>query len=109
MFLNSAWGKIKPRHREAIAEAVDAAFQFFCAGRTSHEIGTHTPIWLQDWRVKPGASVTIDIEPGFNAAAYVFDGQILFSTEGVPVARSQMALFGAGGRLKVKYFCCLFS
>ena len=64
-------------------------------------IGTHTPIWLQDWRVKPGASVTIDIEPGFNAAAYVFDGQILFSTEGVPVARSQMALFGAGGRLKI--------
>ena len=64
-------------------------------------IGTHTPIWLQDWRVKPGASVAIDIEPGFNAAAYVFGGQILFSTQDVPVARGQMALFGAGGRLKI--------
>ena len=64
-------------------------------------IGTHTPIWLQDWRVKPGASVAIDVEPCFNAAAYVFGGQILFSTQDVPVARGQMALFGAGGRLKI--------
>jgi redox-sensitive bicupin YhaK (pirin superfamily) len=64
-------------------------------------IGTHTPIWLQDWRVRPGASVAIDIEPGFNAAAYVFDGRILFGTDDAPVERSQMAVFGPGGRLKI--------
>ncbi len=64
-------------------------------------ISTHTPIWLQDWRVQPGASTVIDIEPGFNAAAYVFDGQVSFSKDGVPVERGQMALFGPGGRLTV--------
>jgi len=64
-------------------------------------IGTHTPIWLQDWRVRPGASVTIDIEPDFNAAGYVFEGQVSFGTDDVAVERSQMGLFGAGGRLKV--------
>ncbi len=64
-------------------------------------IGTHTPVWLQDWRVRPGAEAEIDIEPNFNVAAYVFDGQISFSGDEVQVARGQMALFGAGRRLKV--------
>jgi hypothetical protein len=64
-------------------------------------IGTHTPIWLQDWRVQPGASVEIEIEPGFNVAAYVFDGEISFSHKNIAVERGQMALFGAGGRLRI--------
>jgi hypothetical protein len=67
----------------------------------SAAIGTHTPVWLQDWRVQPGASTVIDIDPSFDAAAYVFDGNISFSGEEVPVARSQMALFGPGNSLKV--------
>jgi len=64
-------------------------------------IGTHTPVWLQDWRIRPGATAVIEIEPGFNAAAYVFDGRVLFSEADARVERGQLALFGAGGRLKV--------
>ena len=64
-------------------------------------IGTHTPIWLQDWRVQPGAEAEIDIDPAFNAAAYVFDGAVGFGSGGDIVERDQMAVFGAGARLRV--------
>ena len=64
-------------------------------------IRTHTPICLQDWRVRPGARAEIEIEPGFNVAAYVFDGCVEFSNHRVPVERGQMAIFGAGDRLTV--------
>jgi quercetin 2,3-dioxygenase len=68
---------------------------------TSAAIGTHTPIWLQDWRVNEGAAVETEVDPGFNVAAYVFDGEVVFGTEAAPVARGQMALFGPGDRLAV--------
>ena len=64
-------------------------------------IGTHTPIWLQDWRVQPGAEAEIEIDPAFNAAAYVFDGAVEFGVEGNVVEHGQMAVFGDGGRLRV--------
>lgn len=64
-------------------------------------IGTHTPIWLQDWRVHPGADAEIDIDPAFNAAAYVFDGAVGFGPSGTAVERGQMAVFGEGRRLRV--------
>lgn len=65
------------------------------------EIGAHTPIWLQDWRVRTGAAAEIEIEPDFNAAAYVFEGTVALGQERTPVGRSQMALFGAGERLAI--------
>jgi len=64
-------------------------------------IGTHTPIWLQDWRVGVGAAAAIEIGPEFNAAAYVFEGEITFGPAQNLVARSQLALFSAGDRLNV--------
>ena len=64
-------------------------------------IGTHTPIWLQDWRVKPGADAEIDIDPTFNAAAYVFDGVVRFGIEEEMVDRGQMAVFGDGTKLRI--------
>lgn len=64
-------------------------------------IGTHTPIWLQDWRVQPGADAEIEIDPSFNAAAYVFDGAVEFGRDARTVERDQMAIFGEGGRLRV--------
>jgi redox-sensitive bicupin YhaK (pirin superfamily) len=67
----------------------------------SAAISTHTPVWLQDWRIQPGASAVIEIEPDFNAAAYVFDGQAAFGRDDAVVERSQMALFSTGGRLKI--------
>lgn len=67
----------------------------------SAKIGTRTPIWLQDWRVSPGASAAIELDPGFNAAAYVFDGEAAFGPDRQTVARGQMALFGPGEALEV--------
>ncbi len=64
-------------------------------------IGTHTPIWLQDWRVKPSADAEVEIDPAFNAAAYVFDGAVGFGEIAEIVERGQMAVFGSGGRLRV--------
>jgi quercetin 2,3-dioxygenase len=64
-------------------------------------VGTHTPIWLQDWRVQPGADAEIDIDPAFNAAAYVFDGAVCFGEEGDLVEQGQMAVFADGARLRV--------
>jgi redox-sensitive bicupin YhaK (pirin superfamily) len=64
-------------------------------------IGTHTPIWLQDWRVQPSAEAEIDIDPSFNAAAYVFDGKVCFGPNKAPVENGQMALFSPGERLRV--------
>jgi len=64
-------------------------------------IGTHTPIWLQDWRVRPGAEAEIEIDPGFKAAAYVFDGAVGFGAAAEPVARGQMAIFGQGDGLRI--------
>jgi redox-sensitive bicupin YhaK (pirin superfamily) len=65
-------------------------------------IGTHTPIWLQDWRVSPGANAQIDIDTGFNVAAYVFDGSVCFGPDGEGVSRGQMAVFGPGDSLSVQ-------
>ena len=43
----------------------------------------------------------MEIAPAFNAAAYVFDGEVAFGTDCTPTGRGQMALFGAGDRLAV--------
>ena len=67
----------------------------------SAAIGTHTPIWLQDWRVRSGAAAGIDIDADFNAAAYVFEGRVSFGRDATPVDRGQMALFGEGTTLCV--------
>jgi len=64
-------------------------------------IGTHTPIWLQDWRVSPDASAEIEIDPSFNAAAYVFDGAVALGEGRDVVERGHMAVFGSGSRLAV--------
>jgi quercetin 2,3-dioxygenase len=64
-------------------------------------IGTHTPIWLQDWRVESGADAEIEIDPAFNVAAYVFDGAVGLGADREAVERGQMAVFGDGDRLRV--------
>ena len=44
-------------------------------------IGTHTPIWLQDWQVETGAETAIPLDATFNAAAYVFNGTVAFGPQ----------------------------
>lgn len=68
---------------------------------TKASIGAHTSIWLQDWKVAPGATTEIDIPVSYNAAAYVFDGGINFGSGETLVERSQLAKFGPGTTLAV--------
>ena len=67
----------------------------------SAAIGTHTPIWLQDWRVCPGATARITIDPDFNVATYVFEGAVHFGPSRDRVARGQMAVLGEGTALEL--------
>ncbi len=94
-----------PRDRIPVATSADGGIEVtVIAGEafgTKAAIGTHTPIWLQDWRVRAGATATIEVDPDFNAAAYVFAGEVAFGTERAPVGHGQLALFGSGGRLAV--------
>ena len=64
-------------------------------------IGTHTPIWLQEWRVRPGAAARIDIDPDFNVAAYVFEGAVAFGPDARRGGRGEMAVFGPGAGIEV--------
>jgi len=64
-------------------------------------IGTHTPIWLQDWHVQAGADIEIALDETFNAAAYVFHGAVGFGSESTDVQQGQMAVFGAGDSLRI--------
>jgi quercetin 2,3-dioxygenase len=68
---------------------------------TKASIGTHTPIWLQDWKVAPGTTTEIDIPVSYNAAAYVFDGGINFGSAETLVERGQLAKLGPGTTLAV--------
>jgi redox-sensitive bicupin YhaK (pirin superfamily) len=52
---------------------------------TKASIGTHTPIWLQDWKFAPSATVEIDIPPSYNSAAYVFNGEVNLGPGETPV------------------------
>ena len=66
------------------------------------KIGTHTPVWLQDWRVTTGASQTVLTPPEFNIALYVFEGAISVGEEQTRVLDGQMAILGEGTNLSLQ-------
>ena len=68
---------------------------------TKSAIGTQTPIWLQDWQVSSGASAEIEIDAGFNVAAYVFEGAVCFGADKTATERGQLAVMGPGMNLQV--------
>ncbi len=65
-------------------------------------IGTQTPMWLQDWSLEAGAAAELEIEAEFNVSAYVFDGAVSFGAEQNRVERGQLAIFGAGGAMRIE-------
>lgn len=67
----------------------------------SAAIGTRTPVWLQDWRVQPGAEASLAIDPDFNAAVYVLDGAVLLGPDRTRVERSQLAVMGPGKEIMI--------
>jgi quercetin 2,3-dioxygenase len=62
---------------------------------------THTPITLVHLTLAPGARADLPWNPGFNALAYVLAGQGRVGSEGRPVSRGQLAVFGAGDHLTI--------
>jgi quercetin 2,3-dioxygenase len=57
-------------------------------------IETRTPIFFQDWTLRPGAQVSLPLPAAHQASAYVFGGEALLSE--TRVGDGQLALFGAG-------------
>jgi redox-sensitive bicupin YhaK (pirin superfamily) len=65
-------------------------------------IDTHTPIVYQDWRLDGGADVSMALERAHNALVYVFGGAALVGDQATPVSDGQMALLGAGERVRLR-------
>jgi redox-sensitive bicupin YhaK (pirin superfamily) len=64
-------------------------------------IETRTPILYQDWTLQPGASVEQPLPEGYNACAYVFQGEALIGAQAQAVRDGQLALLGDGGGVKL--------
>jgi quercetin 2,3-dioxygenase len=62
-------------------------------------IETRTPIFFQDWTLRPGAQVTLPLPAEHQASAYVFGGEALVA--GTPVRDGQLALLGAGDAVEL--------
>ena len=64
-------------------------------------IDTHTPIVYQDWTLKPGADVSIEISADHNAGVYVFSGNLLVGSDLQRVTDGQLAVLGAGSGIRL--------
>ena len=65
----------------------------------SARIGTHTPVWLQDWSISAGATEVLPTPQDFNFAVYVFKGAIAVGSERMPIVDGQMAILSTGTTL----------
>jgi quercetin 2,3-dioxygenase len=62
-------------------------------------IDTRTPITYLDWTLDPGAAVTVPLDPGFAAYAYVFGGSV--DIGGRTVGDGQLATLGPGAAVQL--------
>ncbi len=65
-------------------------------------IDTHTPIMCQDWTLKPGADIALEINPDHNGGIYVFSGSVLMGSGLQQVEEGQLAVLGKGSFVQVK-------
>ena len=65
-------------------------------------IDTHTPIVYQDWTLRPGADVTVDVPADHNALVYVFDGVARVGDGGAVVRDGQMAILRPGTTVRLR-------
>lgn len=65
-------------------------------------IDTRIPIVYQDWTLKPGADVGVDVPAEENAMVYVFGGQATLGDDGIHAEDGQLALFGDGDRVRLR-------
>jgi redox-sensitive bicupin YhaK (pirin superfamily) len=81
--------------REGISVKVIAGEVFGVSAR----IGTHTPVWLQDWSISTAVTEIVPTPRDFNFAVYVFKGAISIGSERIPVVNGQMAILSTGTTL----------
>ncbi|MGO8969384.1 MAG: pirin family protein [Myxococcaceae bacterium] len=62
-------------------------------------IQTRTPIFFQDWTLRPGAQVALALPAEHQASAYVFGGEALVA--GTRVSDGQLALLGPGDAVEL--------
>jgi redox-sensitive bicupin YhaK (pirin superfamily) len=65
-------------------------------------IDTHTPITYQDWRLEPGADVTVAIGERDTTLVYVFEGAASVGEAGREVKDGQLAVLGEGGSVRLR-------
>src|SRR6188474_1364563 len=75
------------------------------AGSLASHIGpgdTYTPMTMVHATVSPGGQLDLPWDPGYNALAYVLAGEGTVGVEARPVRTGQLAVFGAGGALRLQ-------
>jgi redox-sensitive bicupin YhaK (pirin superfamily) len=65
-------------------------------------IDTLIPIVYQDWTLKPGADVGVEVPAEENAMVYVFGGQATVGDNGIRVEDGQLAMLGDGSRVRLR-------
>jgi len=65
------------------------------------EIGTRTPVVLQDWTVAPGARARLPLATDHNAAMYVFGGAVNLGVEATTISDGELAILGDGDSVEV--------
>jgi quercetin 2,3-dioxygenase len=65
-------------------------------------IDTHIPIVYQDWKIAPGADVTVSLPREQQALAYAFEGSVRVGNEGKEIRDGQLALFGPGDAVRFR-------
>ncbi len=84
---------------DGLAEVVIVAGE---ALGVSAAIDTVTPITYQDWRVQPGADVTIAVGGDQTVLVYVFDGELYVGDSDAVVAEGDCAVLGAGDAVRLR-------
>jgi redox-sensitive bicupin YhaK (pirin superfamily) len=65
-------------------------------------IDTLTPIVYQDWSLRPGADVTVALDPSHRALVYVFSGSARVGDSGREVTDGQLAVLGEGEAVRLR-------
>lgn len=96
---------IRAKQASLLSSADGGALLRVIAGDVAGHPGpgsTFTPITLIHATVSPGAELQLPWRADFNALAYVLSGNGTVGTEGRPVRKGQLAVFGKGDVLTLK-------
>jgi hypothetical protein len=65
-------------------------------------IDTHTPIVYHDWRLQPGADVTLPIDAAQQVLVYVFEGEAKVGDDGTLLRDGQLGVLNAGDAVRLR-------